>query len=329
MAFLLSLVLTPAARALSFRVGAVDIPRDARRMHKKPTARMGGAAIVISFFASCLLCFTDGGAFPKECLPVFIGGAMIAMLGAVDDIRALKPTVKLAGQITAVLFTAYAGVRIDFIGTPSGIIRLGIFSVPVTVLWMLVIINAFNLIDGIDGLAAGTHACGRLFMHAGGARRRFRFVRELCMRRAVLLSFRRGTRLFAVQQQSRVRFHGRYRLDVPRLYSFVRLGDGACEIAYACFHRRAAPYLCRAGIRYGAGDDTARGEKGKHFFSRQGTYTSQARDSARLFAEESDAHAVYCISAAVMSINLPLGALIASLATAYMISIFFLAGKSA
>ncbi len=329
MAFLLSLVLTPAARALSFRVGAVDIPRDARRMHKKPTARMGGAAIVVSFFASCLLCFTDGGAFPKECLPVFIGGAMIAMLGAVDDIRALKPMVKLAGQITAVLFTAYAGVRIDFIGTPSGIIRLGIFSVPVTVLWMLVIINAFNLIDGIDGLAAGTAAlsaaalagvsvsCGSCvcavlcFCLFGAA---LGFLPYNSNPASVFMgdtgSMFLGYILSCASVMGLAKSHMLVSIGVPLLIFAVPVFDTALAMI-----RRAV--------------------KRENIFSPDRGHIHHRLVIALGFSQKKATltlclvTAVYCISAAVMSMNLPLGALIASLATAYMISIFFLSGKSA
>lgn len=151
-AFFFSLLLTPVARRFAFDIGAVDVPRDGRRMHRTPTARLGGAAIAAGFF--CALPLT----VPRSLLPcpgVLAGAALTVILGAVDDKKTLPAVPKLIAQIGIALCPVLSGVRIGFLDTPFGHWRLGVFGVPVTVLFIVAVMNAFNLIDGIDGLAAG------------------------------------------------------------------------------------------------------------------------------------------------------------------------------
>ena len=96
-----------------------------------------------------------------EIKPLIIGAIIMYVLGLVDDIYDLKPYIKLAGQIAAALVVAFYGVTIDFISLPMGTtIHFGFLSIPITVIWIVAITNAINLIDGLDGLASGVSAIG-------------------------------------------------------------------------------------------------------------------------------------------------------------------------
>ncbi|MBR2620921.1 MAG: undecaprenyl/decaprenyl-phosphate alpha-N-acetylglucosaminyl 1-phosphate transferase [Clostridia bacterium] len=149
----LSLILTPAAIWLAPRVGAVDVPCDGRRMHSLPTPRMGGVAI---FFAVLLPSAMLG--FSQQALSRWLLGAtLLVLLGIFDDVFRLPAFLKLMIQALASVI-AVAG---DSVGTMClwGIhISLGIWCVPMSVLWMLVCINAHNMIDGLDGLCASISA---------------------------------------------------------------------------------------------------------------------------------------------------------------------------
>ncbi len=148
---LLTFLLTPPVRVLAYRLGAVDIPRDDRRMHKKPTPRMGGVAIFASFAIAVLLfCNID-----SKLIGLLIGAALIVVVGMLDDIYRISPLLKLAGQIIASCIPVFFGITIDFINVFGKYIHFGIFSIPVTIFWIVAVTNAINLIDGLDGLACG------------------------------------------------------------------------------------------------------------------------------------------------------------------------------
>lgn len=162
-AFIITFALTPFVKKLAFRVGAVDIPKDNRRMHKKPTARMGGLAIYIGFVVSAIH-FSN---MEPSVTGILIGSTIIVILGIFDDIYALSAKLKLIFQIVAALCPVIAGVQIDFIKVPHmiseyGYIGLGWFAIPVTVLWIIGITNAINLLDGLDGLACGVSSISAL-----------------------------------------------------------------------------------------------------------------------------------------------------------------------
>lgn len=150
-AVLLAYTLTPIVRVLAFKLGAIDIPRDNRRMHKKPIPRIGGLAIFLSFFVTALL-FCD---ISRELLIVLFGGLLMVALGVLDDIYALNPWVKLLWQLGVAVGTVMCGIRIDQISIGDEFISLGIWSIPVTVIWIAGLTNAINLIDGLDGLSCG------------------------------------------------------------------------------------------------------------------------------------------------------------------------------
>jgi UDP-GlcNAc:undecaprenyl-phosphate/decaprenyl-phosphate GlcNAc-1-phosphate transferase len=151
---------TPAVRWFSLRIGAIDHPSD-RKVHAHPTPTLGGLAIFIGILgagaiASTLPDFKPVFEQTSEPLGIAIGATVIFALGAVDDLRALPAPVKLAGQIFAAGVLFLAGVRMEFILLPDSFYSLSEdVSVLVTVAWLVAMINAVNLVDGLDGLAAG------------------------------------------------------------------------------------------------------------------------------------------------------------------------------
>ena len=151
-AFLIAYASTPIVKMLAFRLGAVDVPKDNRRMHKKPIARLGGLAIFYGFIIS-ILCFTE---IDTELQGILIGSIIIVVLGIFDDIFSLNAFLKFFVQIGAALVVVMHGVQIDHISSfgigANPYIPLGVFAVPVTVLWIVGVTNAVNLIDGLDGL---------------------------------------------------------------------------------------------------------------------------------------------------------------------------------
>ena len=148
---LLAFSLTPAVRVLAFKVGAIDVPRDNRRMHKKPIPRMGGLAIYLSFCITCLL-FCD---ITKELLVMLAGGLLIATLGMLDDVFRLSAWLKFIVQIAIAVGTYFGGIRIDRLSFGGHYFSLGVFAIPITVLWIVGLSNAFNFVDGLDGLSCG------------------------------------------------------------------------------------------------------------------------------------------------------------------------------
>ena len=165
-AFLISYASTPIVKALAFRIGAVDVPKDNRRMHKKPIARLGGLAIFYGFIIS-ILCFAE---IDTALRGILIGSIVIVMLGIFDDIYSLNALFKFVVQIAAALIVVMHGVCIDHISSfgigSSPYIDLGIFAVPITVLWIVGVTNAVNLIDGLDGLAAGVSTISTVSLFA-------------------------------------------------------------------------------------------------------------------------------------------------------------------
>ena len=156
MAFAISLALTPSVTSLAYKIGAIDVPKDKRRVHKKPIPRLGGLAIYYGFLISVVFfCKMD-----KQLIGIIFGSLLIVGVGIFDDVMQLRASIKFAIQIVAALIVAFCDVRINAISMPipiidGGILSLGIFSIPVTVLWIVGVTNAVNLIDGLDGLAVG------------------------------------------------------------------------------------------------------------------------------------------------------------------------------
>ena len=152
---IISLVMTPIVRKLAIRIGAVDIPKDNRRVHKKPIPLIGGLAIYISVLVTFFVFFE----MDKTLVSILVGGTIIIISGIIDDIKGLSPKGKVVFQIISAIVLILGDVKIDAITNPfakSGtVIPLNGFSIPLTIFWVVGITNTLNLIDGLDGLAAG------------------------------------------------------------------------------------------------------------------------------------------------------------------------------
>ena len=152
MAVILTLLLTPRVRRLAICLGAMDQPNK-RKVHTQPMPRMGGLAIYLSFWITVL----STQPVTKELLAFAFGSLLILISGMWDDMRGIRPWVKLAFQFTAALVVVLAGIKVTFITNvfSEAPALLGWLSVPFTMLWIMGMTNAVNLVDGLDGLAAG------------------------------------------------------------------------------------------------------------------------------------------------------------------------------
>ena len=165
LAAVVSLAATPLVKALSVKVGAVDVPKDGRRMHDHPIPRMGGLAIFFGFLTAMLLFVPLDGA--KQ--GMLLGAVIIVVLGIFDDIYALPAKPKFLVQVIAALIAVMAGNRIDVLSNPNifspdPVWILGWLAYPVTVVWIVAVTNAVNLIDGLDGLACGVSTISAMSM---------------------------------------------------------------------------------------------------------------------------------------------------------------------
>ena len=154
--FAVSFASTPIVKTFAQKVGAIDVPKDARRVHDHPIPRMGGLAIFLGFILSVVL-FAD---ITRQVRGILLGAVLIVACGAIDDIISLRAWVKLIVQIVAAVVAVAHGVVIEVLMNPNifsenEALILGVLAVPVTVLWIVGITNSVNLIDGLDGLACG------------------------------------------------------------------------------------------------------------------------------------------------------------------------------
>lgn len=162
---LISYASTPFVRKLAFKIKAVDVPKDNRRMHKDPIPRMGGLAIFFGFLCSSLMFLPLDSAF----LGMLLGAIIIVVLGIFDDIYALPAKPKFCIQIVAALIAVLSGNVISVLSNPNIFSvepywNLGVLAIPFTVLWIVAITNAVNLIDGLDGLACGVSTISSMTM---------------------------------------------------------------------------------------------------------------------------------------------------------------------
>lgn len=162
-AFLSSLLLTPLIRDLALARGWVDRPDGRRKTHRMPVPRLGGIAVHLAFALSfgAALAFFGGAAWlgppvPGSYLTLLTAGTAVMIVGLLDDVVGVSPALKILVQGAAGLYLYYNGYQIRLISIPFGeTLNLGLLSLPITLLWFAGISNAFNLIDGLDGLAAG------------------------------------------------------------------------------------------------------------------------------------------------------------------------------
>jgi UDP-GlcNAc:undecaprenyl-phosphate GlcNAc-1-phosphate transferase len=153
-AFVLSLYFTPLVRRGAIRYNVVDSPDENLKKHKEPTPYLGGIAVFVSFLFA--LAFTYE--FTPPVLGLLLSASIVVMLGLFDDLKVLTPRVKLAGQIIAALILVKAKVMIQltFLHWAAPII---------TVVWLVAVSNAINLIDVSDGLAAGVSSIAGMFLY--------------------------------------------------------------------------------------------------------------------------------------------------------------------
>jgi UDP-GlcNAc:undecaprenyl-phosphate GlcNAc-1-phosphate transferase len=154
------LLMTPVVRAAARRLGVLDHP-NARKPHAISTPRLGGISIALAWAGGLSLLAAFGPAATADplrqapLLEIVVAGIMVFGVGLADDIRPLSPGVKILVQLLAATIIAGAGIQVERVTTFGTTWHLGSLSIAATVIWLLSITNAFNLIDGLDGLATG------------------------------------------------------------------------------------------------------------------------------------------------------------------------------
>ena len=169
-AFIVSFMATPYTIKIAEKVGAVDIPKDKRRMHHRAMPKFGGPAVILGFLVSViylLIIMSIEGSidlfshedYITKLLGVLLGIGIITITGVVDDIKTIKPLTKLAGQLLAAIVVVSFGVRIEHISIPfiTEVFNIDstVISSLITIAWIVIITNAINLTDGLDGLSSG------------------------------------------------------------------------------------------------------------------------------------------------------------------------------
>lgn len=151
-ALVVSYALTPSVKKLAIKIGAVDRP-NARKVHTHVIPRLGGLAIYIGFMAAVLFCVP----LQHELVGMLLGCTAIVAVGIWDDICNIPAKVKLVGQILAACIPITFGIQIEWLTNPFGdiIVLPELIAIPVTIFWIIGFTNTVNLIDGLDGLAAG------------------------------------------------------------------------------------------------------------------------------------------------------------------------------
>ena len=158
LAALVSYILTPYIKKLAFLIGAIDKP-DNRKVHKKIMPRLGGLAIYIAFMVAAVASLE----MTMDIVGILVGATVIVIVGVLDDKYQLPAKVKLLGQIFAACVLVLFDIRIEWINNPfGGYFYLDYLSIPLTIFWVISFTNVVNLIDGLDGLAAGVSAIASL-----------------------------------------------------------------------------------------------------------------------------------------------------------------------
>ena len=154
LAGVLSYYLTPVVRAAAIRFGIVDRPDGQLKQHEKPVAYLGGVAVFLALLLSTSLAYD----FDRTILGIMLGTTIIIILGLVDDFGVLSPSVKIGGQLVALWLLIKAGISVKLVWLPEPVNWL------ITLLWVIGVTNAFNLIDIMDGLASGIALIACVFL---------------------------------------------------------------------------------------------------------------------------------------------------------------------
>jgi UDP-GlcNAc:undecaprenyl-phosphate GlcNAc-1-phosphate transferase len=160
-ALVVGLIVTPIVREFAHRRQLLDQP-GGRKVHQVPIPRLGGVAMAIAFgfaIAGATIADPDLGSTlglrPNRAPAILVGVGLLLLVGIIDDTRGMKAMAKLSFQVVIAGLAWWAGLSIEQLHFPWGIVELGPLSLPITVAWIVGVINAVNLIDGLDGLAAG------------------------------------------------------------------------------------------------------------------------------------------------------------------------------
>ena len=148
LAFLLAIYLTPLFRQAALKFGIVDKPQGPLKRQTEPVPYLGGLAVYLSFLLTTGLIYQ----YSREVLGILLAGAIIVILGLIDDLGVLTPREKLLGEFVAAAVLVKASIYIKLSILPPWV------AIPLTLLWIVAITNAFNLIDIMDGLASGVGA---------------------------------------------------------------------------------------------------------------------------------------------------------------------------
>lgn len=154
LAWATAFLITPHVRQAALRCGVLDRPDGRLKQQRAPVPYLGGLSVGLGVLVALGITFR----FERDVLAVLLAGAIVLVLGLVDDLGPLSPWIKLAGQVLAALILVKADVRIQLVFLPDWV------EIPLTVLWMLAVTNAFNLIDVMDGLSSGVGAVAAIFM---------------------------------------------------------------------------------------------------------------------------------------------------------------------
>jgi UDP-GlcNAc:undecaprenyl-phosphate GlcNAc-1-phosphate transferase len=161
-ALVVSLAVTPLVRLYAERLGLLDQPDAERKIHQVAVPRLGGVAIAVAFAIAigfAAVATTDlnavGQLRPNRAPAILVGAGLLVIVGIVDDVRGMRPMVKLFWQVAAAVIAFALGLRMEEVVLPWGTVELGWLALPLTAGWIVLIINAINLIDGLDGLAVG------------------------------------------------------------------------------------------------------------------------------------------------------------------------------
>jgi UDP-GlcNAc:undecaprenyl-phosphate GlcNAc-1-phosphate transferase len=153
----LALILTPLVRALGRRLGIVDVPTQ-RKIHTTSVPRVGGVSVTLAAVLALAGAAATGAAELAEAETwrrLLLGGVFVFGVGLYDDLRTVSPLTKLTFQLAGAGTAVALGVRIDHVTIFGTTVGLGLFAVPLTLVWIVGVTNAFNLMDGLDGLATG------------------------------------------------------------------------------------------------------------------------------------------------------------------------------
>lgn len=189
-ALIMTFIMTPLVKRLAFFVGAIDLPNE-RKVHTKIMPRLGGLAIFMAFIGGYFIISPAIRAardyHSNAMWALLIGASIIVLIGALDDKYELSAKVKLFGQLVAATVVVLFGLKVELLNIPFGDsfeINMNWLSILITIAWIVGVTNAINLLDGLDGLAAGVSAIATATMFIIALMMGYIFVALLC---AVLL----------------------------------------------------------------------------------------------------------------------------------------------